>query len=89
MAGSQHRVKNEALTTREILGKTVRVGLDLESLFITLHSQEANLGGGKKTSHAFEHAQSRAKNGDNDGAGFADALANSRRNGGIDCDLSG
>ena len=89
MAGGQHRVKNEALATREILGKTVRVGLDLESLFIALHSQEANLGGGKETSHAFEHAQSGAKNRDNDGARLADALANGGRNRSIDRDLSG
>ena len=87
VSGGEHRVENEALTPGKIIGQTIRVGLDLEGVIVTAHTEEADLSGRQQTGHTFEHAQSGTKNRDNDRSGLGELAADSRSDGSIDRSL--
>ena len=75
MAGGQHGVEDEALAARQVVRQAVRVGLDLQGVVVATHAQEANLGRGQHASHALEHAQACAQDGDHDRARLGELQA--------------
>ena len=84
-AGGEHGVDEEALTAGEVFGETVGVSDLLGGvLFIALHAEEADFGGGDHFGHAVEHAESGAKDGNDDGGGAGDVLADHGGDGGFD-----
>ena len=58
-AGREHRVEQEALAARQVVGQAVRVRDRLERLLVALHPEEADLGRRQQAGHAVEHAEAR------------------------------
>src|SRR5450759_5310521 len=63
-AGREHRVEYVALAATEVAGEAFGVRERLERLLVADHADEADLGRRHQPGHAVEHAEARAKDGD-------------------------
>src|SRR5660398_24925 len=55
-SGGEHRVKNEHLASREVLGQPVGVRHGLKGFLVALEPQESHLGAGQQPRHPIQHS---------------------------------